>query len=436
MKTTTIRAVLLSVVPVLAAAVLAVVVAPPHASAAALQEVTNFGPNPSQLKMYVYVPANVTPRPAVVVAVHYCHGNAPEFYANSQFAALADRYGFVVVYPSVTQASDGCFDVASPQTLRHDGGSDSLGIVSMVRYAHQRYNGDPARTFATGVSSGAMMTNVLLGAYPDVFAAGVAFAGVPFGCFAGPNSWNGDCANGLINRTPQEWGDLVRAAYPGYSGPRPRMQLWHGTEDTVLHYRNFAEEIEQWTNVLGASQTPASTDHPQPSWTRTRYRNGAGTVVLEAISMRGEPHNLPVNAAEAIGFFGLDTGTPSVSPTPSLSPTPSTSPSASASPTRSPAPTGGCTATYAVGSSWTGGFIAAVKVTAGATPISGWTVTLTLPAGTSVANGWSGQFTGTTGTVRVTNAAYNGRLGAGQSAELGFQGAGTGSGVTATCATS
>jgi acetylxylan esterase len=30
-----------------------------------------------------------------------------------------------------------------------------------------------------------MMTNVLSGAYPDVFAASSVFAGVVFGCFAG-----------------------------------------------------------------------------------------------------------------------------------------------------------------------------------------------------------------------------------------------------------
>ena len=90
----------------------------------------------------------------------------------------------------------------------------------MVSYVQQRYNADPNRVFATGVSSGAMMTNVLLGVYPDVFKAGAAFAGVPFGCFATTDgsTWNSQCANGQIIRTPQQWGDLVRDAYPGYTG--------------------------------------------------------------------------------------------------------------------------------------------------------------------------------------------------------------------------
>jgi acetylxylan esterase len=78
----------------------------PPASAASLTEVTGFGPDPSKLRMYVYVPETVPAGPAIVVAVHHCHGDGPAFYAGSEFARLADKYGYVVIYPSVTQASD------------------------------------------------------------------------------------------------------------------------------------------------------------------------------------------------------------------------------------------------------------------------------------------------------------------------------------------
>lgn len=202
---------------------------------ATLTEVTDFGANPSNLRMYVYVPAGVTADPAVLVAVHWCTGSGPDMYNGTEYDTLADQYGFVVVYPSVTRSSK-CFDVSSPQALRRDGGSDPVGIRSMVDWVTRTYDADTDRVFATGISSGAMMTNVLLGDYPDVFAAGAAFSGVPFGCFATTDGseWNSACANGTVTHTPQQWGDLVRGAYPGYSGPRPRMQLWHGTEDDVL----------------------------------------------------------------------------------------------------------------------------------------------------------------------------------------------------------
>jgi acetylxylan esterase len=81
------------------------------------------------------------------------------------------------------------------------------------------------------------------------------------------------------------------------------VQLWHGSNDEVLNVQNFKEEIKQWTDVHGVSQTPTSTepDTPQTGWTRTRYGNGQVEAVLE----QGQPHNLQVIADEAIRFFGL-----------------------------------------------------------------------------------------------------------------------------------
>jgi poly(hydroxyalkanoate) depolymerase family esterase len=283
----------------------------PQASAATLTQITNFGNNPTNLQMYEYVPNNVQAHPPILLALHGCQGSGPYFYSSTQFASLADQYGFVVIYPSVTRSYD-CWDVSSPSSLTHSGNNDPAGLVSMIQYVEQHNNGDASRVFVTGGSSGAMMTNVMLGDYPDVFKAGAAFMGVPFGCFATTDGsqWNSQCAQGKIIKTPQQWGDLVRGAYPGYSGPRPKMQLWHGTADTTLYYQNFGEEIKQWTNVFGLSQTPTSTDTPQSGWTRTRYADSGGTVDVEAYSIAGVGHALPQNgmAALAVHFFGLDNG--------------------------------------------------------------------------------------------------------------------------------
>jgi len=90
--------------------------------------------------------------------------------------------------------------------------------------------------------------------------------------------------------TGAQWGDLVRAAYPGYTGPRPRIQLWHGSVDTTVAFHNFAEAIKQWTNVLGVSETPTSTENNalQTGWIRTRYADSAGVVQVEAIQETGK----------------------------------------------------------------------------------------------------------------------------------------------------
>jgi len=110
--------------------------APQPASAASLVEVTNFGANPSGLRMHVYVPDRVAARPAILVAVHYCGGSGPVFFSGTEFARLADQFGFIVVYPSVTRSSL-CYDVYTQQALRRNGGSDPVGIMSMITWVEQ-----------------------------------------------------------------------------------------------------------------------------------------------------------------------------------------------------------------------------------------------------------------------------------------------------------
>jgi hypothetical protein len=112
-----------------------------------------------------------------------------------------------------------CFDTWSDASKRRGGGSDPVSIESMVNYARTQHGGDINRVYATGSSSGGMMTQHMLAVYPDLFKAGASFMGVPFNCFANAAAYppGGPCTNGTMNRTPQQWGDMVRAAYPGYN---------------------------------------------------------------------------------------------------------------------------------------------------------------------------------------------------------------------------
>ncbi len=121
---------------------------------------------------------------------------------------------------------------------------------------------------------------------------------------------------------------------------------------------------------------------------------------------------------------------PPTTPPPTIPP-PTTPPPTTPPPT-TPPPTGGCSASVSV-NQWTGGFVATIRVTAGTAPVTGWTVTTTLPAGATVTNAWNATRSGSGGAVQFTNVAYNGALAPGQSTEFGFQGTGTGSGMTPTC---
>lgn len=278
------------------------------ASAASLQANVNYGG--SGAVMNLFVPDAVDEFPAVVVSLHYCNGAATNAAAWLT-PSLAEQHGFIVIAPGLPQGdADGCWDVGSSQSLTHDGGSHSKAIAQMVAFTISEHGANPARVFVLGASSGAMMTNVLLGAYPDVFAAGAVLAGVPFGCWTAGDGWTSQCADGSTTKSAQQWGDLVRNAYPGYTGPRPRVQLFHGTADTTLHYKNLAEEIKQWTNVLGLPATPTTTETnaPKSGWTRTSYENGGGDVLLEVAEGQGVGHDVTGQNlwAEIVRFFALD----------------------------------------------------------------------------------------------------------------------------------
>jgi poly(hydroxyalkanoate) depolymerase family esterase len=407
------------------------------AAAASLTQVTNFGSNPGGMQMWVYVPNSRPANPAIVVAMHGCGGSGPGFYSGSEFASLSDRYGFIVIYPSAQQQAGfgKCFDTWSDAAKRRGGGSDPVSIASMITYVEQTYNGDPNRVFATGSSSGGMMTDEMLALYPDVFKAGAAFMGVPFGCFLNAADYPpgaSKCTNGSMTKTAQQWGDLVRQAYPGYTGPRPRIQLWHGTADTLVPYQLLQEDIKQWTNVFGLSQTPTSSDTPVSGWNRRRFADSSGSVAVEAYSIQGAGHALPQGgmAAYAVSFFGLDknvqTSSPPVSSPPVSSP-PVSSPPVSSPPVSSP-PVGGtaCRVASTV-SAWSTGMTENITITnTGTSQVNGWSLVFTLPGGQAITSGWNATFSPSAGLVTARNLSYNGALAPGASTSVGFQATHTG----------
>lgn len=303
------------------AALLLLVIVPAHA--ASLQPVSNWGATgvPSTVSMYIYVPDRLATNPPVLVCAHYCGGSAAAVFGQAQGGGLikaADQYGFLMIFPQATNkdGSGRCWDVGTTKSLTHDGGGDTQAIAQMVNYAIGKYDANRERVYASGTSSGAMMTEALLATYPNVFKAGVEFAGVPAGCWAvgasADGTWSNQCAGGQVTRTAQEWGNLARKMYAGYSGHRPRIQLWHGDADKTISYQNHVEAIKQWTNVLGLSTEPTSTatlTYGTHQWTRQSWKSSCGFTVLDAWTEQKGEHGVPdvnLNAQYTVPFLGLD----------------------------------------------------------------------------------------------------------------------------------
>ncbi|MFM2139861.1 MAG: hypothetical protein RLZZ25_126 [Gemmatimonadota bacterium] len=171
----------------------------------------------------VHVPAAIAANPAVapkgvVVALHGGGGIGPDVatlgaHPLSVFRTVADREGFVVVYPIGLPAADG-----SPgwNDCRGDdritSAADDVGfLATLLDRFRDQYRLPAARLFLTGTSNGAMMTHAFAITYPTRVGAVAASAG---NLAEQPRS--GPCAAGPLTPVP--------------------IMILHGTADTQMPY--------------------------------------------------------------------------------------------------------------------------------------------------------------------------------------------------------
>ncbi|ROT35050.1 feruloyl esterase B [Sodiomyces alkalinus F11] len=273
---------------------------------ASLRQISNWGFTPGGLTLHAYIPNNLPPNPAVILALHPCGGSGQGYHQSSGYSPLADTHGFIVLYPSSTKDMN-CWDVATTRTLSRDGGGDSQALADMVDWAIANHGADQDRVFVSGTSSGCMMTNVMMATYPDYFAAATCYSGVSAGCLAGspgssPISADPTCANGQNIKTPQEWADLARSMYPCYTGPYPPLKTYHGLDDTFVHWRNLDEQLKQWSAIHGVSFSHEVANNPRQGYTQRVYGDGTKLV---GVTAQGVGHVVPVVPDEDLRWFGI-----------------------------------------------------------------------------------------------------------------------------------
>jgi endo-1,4-beta-xylanase len=169
------------------------------------------------------------------------------------------------------------------------------------------------------------------------------------------------------------------------------------------------------------------------------WRTGANPLLFDSSGNKKAAYTTVLNDlnSPATNYSGSGGGTTSTTTSRTTSSTTSTTRSTSTTTRSTTTSNGGgsgsgCSASFSAPNPWSGGFVGNVTVTANQA-LSGWRVTLNLPSGASLVSAWNATASGSTGTVVVTNAAYNGSLGAGQSTTFGFQGNGSPSGTTVSC---
>jgi polyhydroxybutyrate depolymerase len=108
----------------------------------------------------LHVPAGASGKTLpLVVALNGRGGTGAEFSKYSRFDAVADREGFIIVYPDGYQKSwaDGRGGTPADQANVND----VAFISSLIDRVEKQFKIDPARVYATGMSNGAHMSQRL-----------------------------------------------------------------------------------------------------------------------------------------------------------------------------------------------------------------------------------------------------------------------------------
>jgi poly(hydroxyalkanoate) depolymerase family esterase len=262
--------------------------------------------------MFAFVPQQLQSSRALVVVLHGCGQTAAGYNHGAGWSTLAKHYGFALLLPEqqLSNNANGCFSWFSPDDIARECG-EAASIRQMIARMVRDHHIDQRRVFITGLSAGGAMTSVMLATYPDVFSAGAVIAGLPFGV-AGNVREALAGMRGSPARSPRKLGDLVRKA-SHHKGPWPRLSVWHGSADRVVHPGNADEIVRQWLDVHHLPPEPMSEGvvdgHPRQVWW-----DAHGETLVESYSITDMAHGTPLGVADndqrygARGAFMIEAG--------------------------------------------------------------------------------------------------------------------------------
>ena len=197
----------------------------------------------------VYTPAGLHPGKAVplVVVLHGCNQSAEDAALGTEVNALADRAGFVAVYPEQSAHDNPrhCWNWFDP---RHQvrGSGEPAAIARITERVLSRPGGarlDRKRVHVMGLSAGGAMAGILAATYPDLYASVGIHSAPQFRAARSPLSALLAMRNGGPN--PQRQGRLAHAAM----GPRARVVpviVVQGDADRTVRAVNGDRVVRQW----------------------------------------------------------------------------------------------------------------------------------------------------------------------------------------------
>jgi poly(hydroxyalkanoate) depolymerase family esterase len=267
-----------------------------------LLEVSGFGTNPGDLRMFSFVPTELRPKPALVVVLHGCGQTAAGYDLGAGWSTLAKRYGFALLMPQQQSSNNaqGCFNWFSPEDTTRDLG-EAGSIRQMIAQMVGDHGIDEHSIYVTGLSAGGAMTSVMLATYPEIFEGGAVIAGLPFGVATNVR----EALNGMFQSPPRpagELGDLVRSA-SHHKGPWPKLSVWHGSADRTVNPANADEIVKQWLDVHDLPAAPMS-ETIVDGYPRQIWWNSDGETIVESYTITDMAHGTPLGTVDNDEHYG------------------------------------------------------------------------------------------------------------------------------------
>ncbi|MGU3536392.1 extracellular catalytic domain type 1 short-chain-length polyhydroxyalkanoate depolymerase [Methylobacterium sp. A54F] len=232
----------------------------------------------------LYVPSRPRAGATLVVMLHGCTQSPDDFAAGTGMNALAEERGFLVAYPAQSRRANGqrCWNWFEPRDQERESGEAAI-IAGLTRAVMARHDIDPARVYIAGLSAGGAAAANIARAYPDLYAAVGVHSGLAAGCAR-------DLTSALMAMQVGAPGQAPRPGFGAASdGVRVPTIVFHGEDDTTVSPRNADQVLAQAGADALRAETETGEDAARP-YTRTRYADASGRVLLESWRVRGAGH--------------------------------------------------------------------------------------------------------------------------------------------------